>query len=57
MPKPKKHRCTGHMIRLCPEIKDVVVEKKKEMEMIKVQVNFDQVINTIIIEWIELKRR
>lgn len=55
MPKPKKHTCTGHIINLCPDNKEAVCEKIKEMRAAKASVNFSQAINDIIFEWQYLK--
>jgi len=79
MPKPKKHQCTGHIIRFCPEIKELIKAKKDEMideavdkadpesrqmyrdkkgvYRIKTSIRFEDIVNTIIVEWEELRRQ
>lgn len=55
MPRPRKHECTSHNIRFCPDTKEIIEIEKARMSKTRVSVSFTEVIEKIVMEWSSLK--
>lgn len=47
----RKHICTGHNIKLCPDVKELVDIKRASMRRTRTSINYSEVLTAIILEW------